>query len=961
MELVELLQLMSSTYNKEELRTLCFELDIDYEDLAGEGKKSKVRELIREMRFQRRLLELFDHVMVQRPWLAAESGDGVREQIVAIQEAYKGKPREITDPFAEEVPVAPFQAPPLVPYFTGRQQELSQLKRELTDDQGIRIVGLVGFAGVGKSAIAIQPMHDLQADFPDGILWANLDVSDPETELANFAAAFGQAESVAQRPDVASKAKLVRDMLAHKKCLVVLDQARDSEQVKWLLPSGRENHTLITTRNRKMLSSLNATILPVEALSLDEGVAYLEHAVGRERVAAEPDAARRIVHHVGGLMLPLSIVAGFLVESDDLTLAEYEDLLQDEQTRLENLADWEDENRDVTATFELSYQSLPAPFQKLFATLALFGGPDFCADAVAAVTEMPPARIKLGLNRLFMLSLVSTGLGERDALFPVQSDGKGRYRINPLLRLFAQQKLGDEVDELAQRATAYYTDLAVQNRGTDGYEVLDFEWRNILASLQWAHETRAWSPLCQGALALTHTHLGTMGFLDARGRWAEARRLLAWASEGIDDLEDPALAIRILTNLGGFAARLGDAETAASTLQRVWALLDSSPATPEYLVRKAYVCTFMFEVFMQRDRQAAGGWAERLRSLLAEIPDEPWAQEKGYLFVSLSGMFGQMGQLAEAQLTAEQGLDLLPESPTSARVVGLINLGLISRYTGNYGVSTSYLQDAIDLGCQLNNLQLLVKAKTNLATGEEIIGAYRDACASFRNALQWASFMGDVPEQTRIHNNLGLLNTKLGDDHAAGDHLDRAISLATEYQMREVEAQARVNLAALQLLQARPAGSQQQLDRAKTICQELHLGYLLPELHRLQAQIHLAIGDLAQAQASIDESLQQPADDALEAGISWRVQGEIYSAHGQMEAARSAHQNSLDLLEDQEPYELARSQLALGKLHRKNEQEQAKTLLQSALNTFTRLGAQREIIVLTQELVWGQQSSLKTA
>jgi len=324
----------------------------------------------------------------------------------------------------------PFQMPSHIPHFTGRRKILNELKYKLTQPENGRIIGLVGYGGVGKTAVAIQAVHQLRDAFPDGILWAQLNYSTPESELVKFAAAYGQAEAVSRQYTLQQKSEFVRQLLANKKVLVVLDQVENSEQAQAMLPSGPNNMTLITTRNGKMLTSLDADIIPLRVFKQKESLSLLRTIVGRERIRNEQDAAKKLVKMVGGLPLALNIVAGFLSDAIDLSIDEYLELLSDEQTRLANLSDWEDANRDVAASFELSYQALPIPIQRLFAHLAIFDGPDFSPHDVAVIVQMPPAQVKIGLGRLHLMSLIDTGLGERESLLPINVVDKSRYRIN---------------------------------------------------------------------------------------------------------------------------------------------------------------------------------------------------------------------------------------------------------------------------------------------------------------------------------------------------------------------------------------------------------------------------------------------------------------------------------------------------------------------------------------------------
>jgi tetratricopeptide (TPR) repeat protein len=60
-------QILTAHFNEEELRTLCLDLDIDYDDLPSEGKVSKARELIAYLDRRGRIPELIEVGRKQRP------------------------------------------------------------------------------------------------------------------------------------------------------------------------------------------------------------------------------------------------------------------------------------------------------------------------------------------------------------------------------------------------------------------------------------------------------------------------------------------------------------------------------------------------------------------------------------------------------------------------------------------------------------------------------------------------------------------------------------------------------------------------------------------------------------------------------------------------------------------------------------------------------------------------------
>ena len=66
----ELRQLIATYLSNEDLRTLCFDLDLDYDSLGGEGKEAKARELIIWSRRNDRVADLIEALVAQRPQVA---------------------------------------------------------------------------------------------------------------------------------------------------------------------------------------------------------------------------------------------------------------------------------------------------------------------------------------------------------------------------------------------------------------------------------------------------------------------------------------------------------------------------------------------------------------------------------------------------------------------------------------------------------------------------------------------------------------------------------------------------------------------------------------------------------------------------------------------------------------------------------------------------------------------------
>ncbi len=63
----QLRDLIAKYFNDEELRNLCFDLDIPYDDLGSEGKTGKVRELVAYCQRHNRLDDLAEQCHALRP------------------------------------------------------------------------------------------------------------------------------------------------------------------------------------------------------------------------------------------------------------------------------------------------------------------------------------------------------------------------------------------------------------------------------------------------------------------------------------------------------------------------------------------------------------------------------------------------------------------------------------------------------------------------------------------------------------------------------------------------------------------------------------------------------------------------------------------------------------------------------------------------------------------------------
>ncbi|MET9544845.1 BTAD domain-containing putative transcriptional regulator [Streptomyces sp. NPDC006627] len=311
--------------------------------------------------------------------------------------------------------------------FHGRGGELTALSRAAAGEAPVCLV--TGPAGVGKTALVTHWAHRNREQFPGGLLYADLRgfSETGEPALLEVLREFLLALGVAPRriPESAGAASaLFRSLCAERQLLVVLDNARASEQVRELLPGGARCVTVVTSRYRLrgLIASDAARPVPVDVLEPEDSTALLAAVLGTERVLAEEVAARRLAELCGGLPLALRVAAARLADQPESPLSAMCAELSDESRRL-SLLDVEDTG--VGAALRLTVRRLPADAARQFAHLGRHPGVYVDRYAAAALADTDPATAEAALDKLTAAHLVVRA-------------GPDRWTLHDLVRLYAR-------------------------------------------------------------------------------------------------------------------------------------------------------------------------------------------------------------------------------------------------------------------------------------------------------------------------------------------------------------------------------------------------------------------------------------------------------------------------------------------------------------------------------------------
>ncbi|NBH07454.1 NB-ARC domain-containing protein [Amycolatopsis sp. SID8362] len=338
--------------------------------------------------------------------------------------------------------VVPRQLPAAVRDFAGRAGHLAALDALAPPDpdhhnldepetRSVVITAVDGAGGIGKTTLALHWAHRNQHRFPDGTLHMNLrgygpgTPATPSEALSGFLRALGVAAR-AIPAETEEQSALLRSLLAGKRMLMVLDNARSPEQIRPLLPGAPGCMVLVTSRDS--LTGLVVTDaahrLTLDLLDIPEAHALVTGILGAQRAAAEPDAVADLIRLCARLPLALRIAATRAAAHPHHSVADVVTDLADDRTRLDILSDTADERATIRAVFDWSYQQLPPEHARLFRRLGLHPGPDLTLPAAAALAQQSPADTRPQLTALAAAHLI-------------EPTASGRYRFHDLLRAYA--------------------------------------------------------------------------------------------------------------------------------------------------------------------------------------------------------------------------------------------------------------------------------------------------------------------------------------------------------------------------------------------------------------------------------------------------------------------------------------------------------------------------------------------
>jgi tetratricopeptide (TPR) repeat protein/transcriptional regulator with XRE-family HTH domain len=639
----------------------------------------------------------------------------------------------------------PAQLPADIAGFTGREAHLAQLDGLLpsgTDrTTAVVISAIQGSAGIGKTALAVHWAHRVADRFPDGQLYVNLRGFDPrERPIAPAVAVRYFLDALGVPPGQVPACEeaqygMYRSILASRRMLVILDNARAAEQVRPLIPGSRGCMVVVTSRHS--LSGLVATEaawpMVVDLLSPAEARNLLAARLGRDRVAAQPQAVDEIITRCVGLPLGLVIVAAQAAAHPDFPLAAIAEQLDRAQRRLDAFAG-DDPATDLRAVFSWSYRTLTAGAARLFRRLGMHLGPDVAVPAAASIAGIHDVQVRTLLAELARAHLVNEHV-------------PGRYTFHDLLRAYAAELAHANDTEEERRATLHRMfDHYLHTAHTAGRLLYPSRDPIIPAPAQAGvspedladyEQACAWFAAEHAVLIAAVRHAAATGFdthswqlartlsdfLARRGHWPDQAAVQHTALEAALRTADPLAQANAHRDLADAYARLGRYDDAHPHLRQALALFD------------------------------------RLGDHTGQA----------HTHIALNWILDRQSRHKEALHHATQALDLYRATGYWAgQAIALNNLGRLFSQLGDHHKALTYCGQALALHQEAGDRSGQAHAWDSLGHAHHHLGHHRHAIDCYQHALDLFRKIGDR------YNEAATL-TNFGDTyHAAARHAARA-------------------------------------------------------------------------------------------------------------------------------------------------------------------------------------------
>ncbi|MFK4226847.1 tetratricopeptide repeat protein [Streptomyces sp. NPDC019890] len=661
------------------------------------------------------------------------------------------------------------RAPAFRDQFFGRQRELKSLRADI-ERAGLdtlagrkapraRVLLIAGRPGSGRTALAEVLAGRLSGEYPDGVLRARLTEPGgrrvPTEETAReLLDALGIAAPPGEGEDELTER--VREALAVRRMLLLLDDARDAEQVDPLLPDNPDC-LAVAVAEGPLTGIPDVRPCTLGGMDAKSAIELLGTFAGSVRITVDPQAAETIAEECGGQPAALVLVGGWLAARPKASVA-------DAAKRLRALPDDGEQPssaRPLARAFRLVYESLPQQSARILRLLALAPGGLVDLHTASALAGCSVAVAREALDEFTALGLVRSGHDHYEV----------PACLAPLLRALMETQ--DRPAEV-QLARARMLERAVRQLQScravtepDGSPARK-KLAGLPRALRFAGPQAAAEWLCvrQPALLAAARLAVADGDLDTL-----ARRLIAALVKALVAHRGTEAAAPELYGLHQLV--LGVAERRGLHREQAAALLNLAD----------------LDARTGRNEDALARYRAALDA--GRAANDPYAT--GRAMESVGGAYQELGDWQRAADWYGRALALRQargERADEARLYG--RLGAAHTYAGRYGEALRSWRAAVAGYRRIGDLPSQARALSEAARVQEYAGRPEDSLHTCQEAVEWARRAGDVRLQAALQLRLADTLDRLGDPAAARMHRATAERLLGEegstYEIRSASA-----------------------------------------------------------------------------------------------------------------------------------------------------------------------------
>ncbi|MFD9331443.1 tetratricopeptide repeat protein [Streptomyces sp. NPDC060065] len=628
--------------------------------------------------------------------------------------------------------------------FLGRTRELKELRADI-ERAGLdtisgrkapraRVLLIAGKPGSGRTALAEELAEQVAESYPDGVLRARL--TEPDGTPVPTERTARELLTALERPTppgagAEDLGESLREALAVRRVLLVLDDAADAEQVDALLPDTPE--CLVVAVSGGPLTGI-ADVRPCTLGGLDtkSALELLGRFTGSVRITVDPFAAEGLVELCAGQPAALVLAGGWLATRPQSAVADLAKQLRSDG----------EEGSPLARVFRLTYASLPSAAARILRLLSLAP-----AGLVDPHTASALAGCSVHAARTTLDDFAALGL-----LRPVESP-LPQYEVPGCLLplLHALTETHDRPAEL-QLARARMLERTVR----------------LLVSCRAITETDS-SPAREKLAGMPRA----LRFPNPRAAadWLRIRQpaLLASARLAVADGELDTLARRIMAALvRAMVAHVGT-QAAAPELYGIHRLVLDVAERRKLPREKAAALLNLADLDAQTGRTA--GALARYRAALdaGREANDPYAT--GRAMESVGGAHQELGDYDRAADWYGRALaDRLArdERVDAARLYGRI--AAAHTYAGRYGEALRNWRAAVAGHRKNGDVAAQARALSEMARVQEYAGRPEESLRTCQEAAEWARRADDVRLQAALQLRLADTLDRLGDPAAARLH-----------------------------------------------------------------------------------------------------------------------------------------------------------------------------------------------